>query len=81
MKCKFVEVQWNDAYSVATWRDLDNLPAVALCVTRGWLVDEDKRQVVLAATFIEEGREVGEIIAIPRGMVKRMRKLKVSYGR
>ncbi len=78
---RYVEVQWDDACSCADWRPLDDLPAVYPCVTRGWLVEETKRQVVIAGTVQPSGDEVGEVIAIPRGMVTRIRTLKVSYGR
>ncbi len=78
---KFGEVEWDDASSCATWRGVEELPGVQPCVTRGWLVEENKRKVVLAGTIQAEGPDVGEIIAIPRGMVKRIRRLKVSYGR
>lgn len=80
-KVKFVEVEWDDASSCATWRAPGEFPRVQPCITRGWLVEESKRGIVIAATIQVNGPDVGEIIAIPRGMVKRIRKLKVSYGR
>lgn len=77
----FVEVHWSDAASCATWRGPDELPHVQPCMTRGWLLEEGKDEVVIAATIQVDSPDVGEIIAIPRGMVKRIRRLKVSYGR
>ncbi len=77
----FVEVHWNDATSCATWREPGDLPHVQACVTRGWLLEDGKEEVVIAATVQVEGPDVGEVIAIPRGMVKRIRRLKISHGR
>jgi len=79
---KFVEVEWADAISTADWRDDHHLPAVVKCTSRGWLLIDDDEQVTLAGT-LQEGDDghVGEIVSIPRGMVKRIRRLKVSYGR
>ncbi len=82
-KFKYVEVAWKDAHSVAEWRGLAELPAPAECVTRGWLVRETDKYVVLAGTLLwkEDGGNVelaGEIIAIPKGgFVTKMRRLKV----
>ncbi len=45
------------------------------------MLEEDDKQVVIAATFQVEGPCVGEIIAIPKRWLKRIRRLKVSYGR
>ncbi len=81
IKIKFVEVEWDDASASALWHSPDDLPHVARCLTRGWLMEENKREVILAASVQLQGCDVGEIIAIPRGMVKRIRRLNLSYGR
>lgn len=79
---KFVEVEWADAVSTADWRSPDNLPRVIPCISRGWLVIDDEEQVTLVATMQQmDNGHVGEVVSIPRGMVLRIRKLKVSYGR
>ena len=77
-KLKFVEIHWDDAASSSEWRKRDELPTVMGCVTRGWLLYEDDNQVTLAATLqkVNDG-EVGELISIPQGMVKKMKRLKV----
>ncbi len=80
-KVKYVQIEWHDAHSVATWRGPDELPHVEPCISRGWLLVENSKEVVLASTVQPNGPDVGEIIAIPRGMVKRIRRLKISYGR
>ncbi len=80
-RVKFVEVHWDDATSTAVWRGPDELPHVQPCITRGWLLEENKKELIIAATIQVEGPDFGEIIAIPCGMVKRIRRLKVEYGR
>ncbi len=77
---RFVEVRWHDAISLATWTSTKDLPSEAKtpeCISRGWLMVDDKRQVTLAATISENGDDVGEVVSIPRGMVVSMRTLKV----
>lgn len=75
---KFVEVEWSDAHSTAEWTDRKSLPPVTKCVSRGWLLRDDKEAVTLAATLqIENGDDVGEIVSIPRGMVQKMRALRM----
>ncbi len=77
-RLKFVEVEWDDAHSTAEWTERKSLPSVTKCVSRGWLLCDDDVEVTLAATLqVKNGDDVGEIVAIPRGMVKRMRTLKV----
>ena len=69
----FVTVLWTDARSTAEWVDprVDPLPAVVDCISRGWLLVDDDNQVTLAATLqLDGGEGVGEILSIPRGMVK-----------
>ncbi len=80
---RYVEVEWMDAQSVATWVDAEEvLPAPIACVTRGWLVKETKEFVVLAGTMslTRSGKPsgFGEVIAIPKGgFVKKVKRLKV----
>ena len=74
---RFVEVEWHDAHSTAEWTERKSLPSVTKCVSRGWLLRDDKEAVTLAATLqVENGDDVGEIVSIPRGMVQKMRTLK-----
>ncbi len=82
-KLKFVEVNWMDAHSVATWVDVDEpLPSPVACVSRGWLVKETKEYLVLAGTLslTSSGKVYGfgEVIAIPKkGFVVKMKRMKV----
>lgn len=75
----FVEVEWVDAKSDATWCGHDELPNTARILTRGWLVRETDRCLTLAASvdMDESQRQVGEVITIPKGCVEIMRELGV----
>lgn len=67
---KFVEVIWDDAQSTADWVERNNLPKVPRHVTRGWLIHEDEKQLILAATLqLKEGDSLGEVVNILKGMV------------
>ncbi len=81
-KLKFVEVEWFDTVSIASWRGVDHLPEPARCVSRGWLVKETDKYVVTAGTimFREDGSvyEVSDLSAVPKaGMGFKVRRLKV----
>ena len=82
MSFQFVEVEWVDAKFSGEWEAPDGLVEPGLCRTRGWLVKETDDYIVLASTVGEEGDEdvIGTCV-LPRVMVKRIRRLKVSYGR
>lgn len=62
---KFVEVIWDDALSTPDWIERDNLPKVPRHITRGWLIKEDEKELVLAATLqMTGGDSIGEVINI-----------------
>ena len=77
-KLRFVEIHWLDAVVSDSWAYLQNAPdvAVAECFTRGWVVKEDDRQVIVCATLgtnsdsLVDG--INTSIAIPRGMITKM---------
>ncbi len=76
-KPRFVEVHWQDAISIATWVAADNLEKEARTpdiVSRGWLLVENDRQIIIAGTI--SSSEVGEVIGIPKGMLIKVRTLK-----
>lgn len=68
MNFKFVEVHWADATADCAWSESDELVTVSHCVTRGWLVKEDEKELVLAMTLDKSNSSVGGTWAIPRGM-------------
>jgi len=75
---KYVEVFWEDALSTAEWVERDKLPKVPRHVTRGWLIKEDDKELVIAATLqVSGGDSLGEVVNILRGMVVGVRVMKV----
>ncbi len=69
----WVVVHWIDAMSTAEWVDLKDLEEKMRCpdfISKGCLVLMNDRQIVLASTF--GAGMVGEIAAIPLGMVSKM---------
>ena len=82
MSFKFVEVTWKDASFSDGWEKLDDLCFPALCISRGWLVAEERDHIVLAMTIGEDDDdEVGGTWAIPKGMIVKKRVMRVRYGK
>lgn len=75
-KMRFVEVEWLDAAVENHWVSIhgeDDID-VAKCISRGWIMKQDDKQVVLCATvgfdkdgLVEEGNAT---IAIPCAMIQ-----------
>jgi len=77
---KFIEVRWIDSMSVHGWVSEGQLPSAADMVTRGWLVRENDKEIVVAGTHYEsDGAPMfGETIAIPRAtFTRKLRELKM----
>jgi hypothetical protein len=79
-KLKLVRVTWEDAYSNASWqftdevsKTFDNGPYDVDHV--GWLLRDGKDGLVLASRLGNNGRSVGLLQFIPRGMVRKVKKL------
>ena len=81
MTFPFIEVKWLDAKFSGEWEAPDGLVEPGVCYTRGWLVEETDEHLVLAST-VGEGADEDVIgtCAIPKVMVLKRRRLKVSYG-
>ncbi|MEM8575510.1 MAG: hypothetical protein AAGF48_12845 [Pseudomonadota bacterium] len=82
-KLPFVEVHWDDAHNHATWETKDTVPKVAKCVTRGWVVKEDKEGITLAHTFSASAGEhdedqFGGCETIPLGCITKRKRLRFS---
>ncbi len=79
MKPRFprVEVCWFDAASKDPWRDLEDLEEreTVECITRGFLIRETKREILIAVTVTECG-QFHSTMAIPKRMVVSIRKPK-----
>ena len=82
-KWDFVEVHWEDITGTAEWTGLDNLPQLTVVVHRGWLVYEDDKIIVLAASFavpdsgdIDKIDMVGDACTIPKSLITKHRRIK-----
>jgi len=79
---KYVEVFWDDALSTAEWVERSSLPKVPRHVTRGWLIKEDEKELVIAATLqLTGGDSLGEVVNILQGMVVGVRVMRVNDPR
>ena len=79
---KMVLVEWEDAYSDASWHtesQVDNsfLDSSWECKNVGLLVRDEPGYMVLASRWSEINESYGHLQRIPRGMVKRIRRVKV----
>jgi hypothetical protein len=74
---KFVSIIWNDAHSTSGWTGQKKLPDVSTIVSRGWVIEEGKKYVKLAAslTLDEDKPEFGEAITIPKGCIVSRRRI------
>ena len=84
-----VRVTWVDARDMETgWlevKEILNAP-VAICQEVGWLVINNEEKVVIMRSFSEEKDATGKLdqngggaIAIPKGWIKKIEYLTVSY--
>ncbi len=71
---QFVEVVWLDANADNSWRDLGDEVELAQCISRGWLIKETDKYIIIAGTvgLLENGdvQDSNLAIAIPRGMIE-----------
>lgn len=75
---KLVLIEWEDAYTDHGWRSDDEVDGLhtARTVTCGFLKKETEGYV---AVILNQGRGVySDAITIPKGCIKRMRRLRVS---
>ena len=76
---KMVKVEWLDAMSDDnTWQELDELSKQTLkpvtCV--GWILAEDKDNIILVSSFDEDAQMGGGGCTIPKACVKKITQLK-----
>lgn len=75
------EVIWEDAHGGSAWTPIDDEGAHSecLCSTVGWVIRNDKKAVVMCSqlgnTLTSEPNMAG-YTHIPKGMVKKIRRLK-----
>ena len=71
-----VFILWDDAEADNTWKDAKERCKVKECKTIGFLLHEDERQVVVTNTLAYDIDISGDI-AIPKGMIKEIKKYKL----
>lgn len=74
-----VIVEWGDAWNASRWTSLeqaevDHKPYVVKTV--GWLLKSDKKGVSLVDSYVEEDMTPGGQHFIPRGMIRKITKVK-----
>jgi len=75
----FIEVIWEDAMSTPFWVDRNDLPKAPKHVTRGWLIHEDDKKIILAGTLqLTEGDALGEVALILKGMIVSKRVMRIK---
>tara|TARA_R100001443_G_C3337590_1_gene173766 strand:- start:929 stop:1210 length:282 start_codon:yes stop_codon:yes gene_type:complete len=85
-KVPMVRVTWVDARDTETgWLDIkDVLSAhLAICQEVGWMVTNNDERIVIMRSYSKDKDEVsgGGAIAIPKGWIKKIEYLEVSYAR
>tara|TARA_R110000824_G_scaffold7807_2_gene35237 strand:- start:4060 stop:4323 length:264 start_codon:yes stop_codon:yes gene_type:complete len=80
-----VRITWLDARDTETgWLDIKDVidAPLALCQEVGWMVTSNEDKVVIMRSYSKDKDEVsgGGAIAIPKGWVKKIEYLEVSYG-
>lgn len=71
-----VEVTWTDITGYATWIEKSETPKLdtVVCETMGYLMQCDNEHVKVAQT--RESEKMGHVMVIPRGNIKKIRKLR-----
>ena len=72
---KVLYVEWVDASSNSGWEKASDIVGIHRCRSVGFLVKEDKTQVVLAACV--SGDECNANIAIPKEWIKKRKVIKL----
>jgi hypothetical protein len=77
---KFVEVVWEDTFSDSKWRSVKEPPDHVIVHSRGWLINDTKRNVTVAASIVSDDdgdMSCGDVTTIPRGCIKEITDLGV----
>lgn len=74
-------IYWDDAHAECNWRNSREMKSftVAEAATIGFVIGFNNRQVALAASM--SGGEVSEVIAIPRGFITAIKRVRVPQAR
>lgn len=75
MKRKAVYLEWVDAAAENGWDADDKVGGIDYCKALGFLIKEDKEQIIIAATVSE--KESNARIAIPKVWIKKRKWIKI----
>ncbi len=74
-----VYIEWADStsFSAQRWREKDESEGLTPSTIKsvGWLLSSSKKQVLITSSISDEDHRSGCLV-IPRGCIKRMRRLK-----
>ncbi len=84
-KIPMVSVTWLDArHTVPGWLDIKDVvdAPLAVCQEVGWMVHNGLEKIIIMRSYSKDKDEVsgGGAIAIPKGWVKKIEYLTVSYS-
>lgn len=77
---ELVLVMWADAWSKDAWCDRETAETSTVggepCINVGWVVRHDKEGIMLAGSMSVNDRTIGNLMFIPKGMIKSVKRLK-----
>lgn len=67
-----VAVDWEDSQIIGRWHSVDQMPSTRNGLIRsvGFLMREDKNEIVIATSYDEENDNVSCVVAIPRSAIR-----------
>ncbi len=78
MKHRLVQVTWVDTRCQGGWEEAKEALRFETCevVSIGWLISEYDKRIVIAGDFNEFDDQYARIQAIPRGCIKKIKRIK-----
>lgn len=70
-------ISWNDTRSCSEWREPDEHLPHAVIHTCGWITLDTPKYVTIVASIDDDGEFVGDVLTIPRGCIKTIKRLGV----
>ena len=77
-KCKIVEVEWLDITDRNEWQTSDEIDKEHCCIVRtyGILYSYNSKELKVIPTVAEDiDKPYGDVVVIPKGCIKKIRKL------
>jgi hypothetical protein len=80
---ELIQVEWIDSASTDAWlptAEAEKQVTLGRVWTTGWVIHEDADRVVLAGSHFDDWEQVGEVIAIPKAMIRTTSHLKIDLS-